>query len=299
MFEALRQRCIRLIVIDSGAFPEPEVIFGRRSLSSKLLDALRYGGFRAHVLARFNRLLLWLLPDQRPDLALVAGESWRSNPRFANARIQIGAHSFDYERFRVLLSLPLPAMICKMTPFVVYIDEDIAGHEDNVELGLTSPTREGIFFPALNRFFDRFEQLTGFAVVIAGYPSHRQRASELFGGRPVILNMTAELVSASSVVFAHASTSISFAVLWRRPLVFLTSTDIKASWYGEWINSPRLLLGANLIDLDVQWDLPDFETINEAAYISYEQNFIRSAGSPDASLWDLLESGIRKLEKDR
>ena len=296
MFEALRQRGIRLIVLDSGAFPSPEATLGRQSLARKLVDVLRQGGLRAHLLARLNRLMLLLLPDQRPDLALVAGESWRADPRFAGARRQIGAHSFDYERFRAARARQLPEHVGQLPPCAVYLDEDITGHEDNVEMGFVAPTSEARFYPALNRFFDRFESATGLPVVIAGYPSRKQGASERFGGRPVFFGLSAELISASRLVFAHASTAISFAVLWRRPLVFLTTGDIAASWYGPWIESPRVLLCAPLIDLDAEAGLPVCKHFNEDAYAAYERAYIKSASSPDASLWDILASATRELE---
>jgi hypothetical protein len=297
MFDALRQRGIRLIVIDSGAFPAPEAVLGRRSLMRKLLDTLRHGGLRGHLLARLNSLLLRLLPDQRPDLALVAGESWRADPRFAGARRQVGAHSFDYERFRAVCARPLSDELRLLPPCAVYLDEDITGHEDNVELGFTTPTSEARFYPSLNRFFDRFERHTGLTVVVAGYPSRKQGASERFCGRPVFFGLSAELISASRVVFTHASTAISFAVLWRRPLVFLTSVDIAASWYGPWIESPRALLHAPLIDLDAEVALTDCERVDASAYAAYERAYIKSVDSPDASLWDILAGATRELER--
>jgi hypothetical protein len=296
MFNALRQRGVRLIVLDSGAFPAPEVILGKRGLVRKFLDALRHGGLSAHVRARINYLLIRCLPDQRPDLALVSGESWRADPRFAGARRQVDAHSFDYERFRTACARPLPHSLRQLPPYAVYLDEDITGHEDNVEMGFTAPTSEALFYPSLNLFFDRFERATGLAVVIAGYPSRKRGISERFGGRPVFFGLSAELISASQVVFAHASTAISFAVLWRRPLVFLTSGDITASWYEPWIESPRALLRAPLIDLDAEAVLPDCELFDESAYAAYERTYIKSVGSPDAALWDILTRATRELE---
>lgn len=296
MFNALRQRGIRLIVLDSGAFPVPEVTLGRRSLARKLLDTLRQGGLRAHLLARINRLLLCLLPDQRPDIALVSGESWRVDPRFAGARRQVAAHSFDYERFRAARERPLPEDIRQLPACAVYLDEDIAGHEDNVEMGLAAPTSEACFYPALNRFFDHFERATGLAVIIAGYPSRKQDTRKRFGSRSVFFGVSAELISTSRLVFAHASTAISFAVLWRRPLVFLTSSDIAASWYGPWIESPRALLRAPLIDLDAEVALPDCEHLDEAAYVAYERAYIKPVDSPDASLWDIMVCATGELE---
>ena len=296
MFDALRQRGIRLIVLDSGAFPAPETTLGRRGLLGKILDSVRHDKLHTHLRGLLSRLLLRLLPDQRPDLALVAGESWRTDHRFAGARRQVSAHSFDYERFRAVRLRPLPDKLRHLPSCAVYLDENITGHEDNLEMRLATPASEAKFYPALNRFFDKFERETGLVVVIARYPSRDQCVINRFGGRPVFKGLSAELISASRVVFAHASTAISFAVLWRRPLVFLTSNELAASWYGTWIESPCKQLGSPIIDLDVEAALPEWEQLDEASYTAYERRYIKCAESPNASLWDILMRATSELE---
>ena len=99
MFDALKSRDIKLVVIDSGAYPAPEATLGRRSMAAKILDAFQQGGLRQHLNARINKLLLKCLRDQRPDYALVSGSWWSADPRFAEAAHKIAAHSFDYERY--------------------------------------------------------------------------------------------------------------------------------------------------------------------------------------------------------
>ena len=288
MFEALRARGLKLVVLDSGAFPVPQAAVGSRTLPAKILHALRHGGLRQHLNARVNRFLLACLPDQRPDVALVSGSSWRQDPRFAQARRQVEAHSFDYERYREVNAAGA-AGFGAAGPYAVYLDEDIAGHEDNLEMGVAAPASEQRFYPALARLFDRFEAESGMRVLVAGYPNHRRADKDPFGGRDVHVGRTAELIREASLVFAHASTAISFAVLWRKPLVFLTSDEIGASWYQPWIEAPREVLRAPLVDLDAAPRQPVAgKRLDPAAYERYQATYIKSAASPDKSLWQIF-----------
>jgi hypothetical protein len=290
MFNALKARDIKLVVIDSGAYPPPEATLGKRSTLTKILDVFRHGGLRQHLYARINRILLNCLRDQRPDYALVAGSWWQADPRFAQAAHKIAAHSFDYERYWQVKRAASGTAPSVDGPFAVYLDEDIAGHEDNAEIGLANPAVAENFYPALARLFDRFEAATGMPVVIAGYPSNRSGATAHFGQRRVLYGRTAELIRDAKLVFAHASTAISFAVLWRRPLVFLTSEEIGKSWYQPWIEAPRALLGAPLANIDRPPDAmpPEWSAVNAPAYENYQATFIKTPGSPDISLWEIF-----------
>jgi hypothetical protein len=296
MFEILRQRAVKLIVVDSGAFPAPQAVFRKKNFFYKFFDAFRHGNLCTHLIARFNRLLLSVLPDQRPNIALVAGESWRIDPRFSSAHVQISAHSFDYEHFRDTCSNGMPKVISQLPRYAVYLDENIEGHEDNAEMGLSAPTKETDFYPALNKFFDRFEHDTGLKVVIAAYPSRKAERLEHFGGRRSFFDLSAELIRGSHLVFAHASTAISFAVLARRPIVFLTSREIASSWYGPWIESPSSILHAPLVFIDTVGTPPNLFRVDESAFALYEDNYIKSKNSPDYSLWDILIRCISEEE---
>jgi hypothetical protein len=301
LFDALKSRRIKLVAIDSGAYPSPEGSNRRISWLSKLLTAVRHGGLRSHLRARVNRLLLAILPDQQPDIALVSGSYWRTDPRFANARRHYPAHSFDYERFREVNRESVPSLVRRLPEYAVYLDENIAGHEDNIDLGFATPATENCFFPALNRMFERFERASGLKVIVAAYPGEQRGYEERFQGRLIVAGMTAELIKSSRLVFAHASTAISFAILWRRPLVFLTSDEIAKSWYAPWIDAARLIIGARLVNVDHLLTPAHDEAIDQSAYAHYEASFIKAADSPDKPMWeilcDALESDVAENEQ--
>ncbi|MCX7180893.1 MAG: hypothetical protein NTX56_19705 [Proteobacteria bacterium] len=298
LFDELKRKKFKLVVVDSGAYPSPESTLGKLTSIEKLIGALRHGGLRQHINARMIRLLLKMLPDQTPDYALVAGSSWRTDPRFSSARVKIPAHSFDYETYLIAR---------KEKPFrdddyAVYLDEDIAGHEDNAELGFREPATSASFYPALTNFLDEFERTHDVPVLIAGYPSSDRSMRALrFGRREVVYGQTAALIRNAKLIFAHASTAISYAVLWRRPIVFLTSTEILGSWYQPWIEASRRLLHASIAPVDRE--LPEMEgqdswfDVDRDAYEHYENCYIKASSAPETSIWETMSS-LRKVENE-
>lgn len=289
LFHALKRNGTRIIVVDSGAYPSPDLALGKRSLFAKLVDSYRHGVFRQMFKEKCVKWLLKVLPDQSPDFAFVAGKAWQGDSRFRCAMKHIPSHSFDYEIYRTHRS----AADTSNVPYAVYLDETIAGHEDNAELGLPEPASAKAFYPVLRRFFDAFEAATGLPVVIAAYPSADLEAcNHYFGGRRALKGRTAELVRDASLVFAHASTAISYAVLWRKPLTFLTSSEIKCGWYQPWIDAPRVLLNAQLFDIDdlfPDMSKEDWMRMDHDAYGRYQAWFIKGDDSPDVSLWQRFE----------
>ena len=298
MFAIFQIRKIRIVVMDSGAYPSPDIFVAPRSVTKKIFDALKHGGFKLHLIARINRLLIKVLPNQKPYIAFVSGRAWQTESRFLSADKKISAHSFDYEVYRDQEAASENFIDLNSTPYAVYLDEDIAGHEDNLEMGLAAPVSADQFYPALLRFFDRYQSISGRRILIASYPGEKSQLTNYFQGREIRYRQTAQLVKGASLVFAHASTAISFAVLWKKPIVFLTSKQIAKSWYQPWIEAPQLLLKSPLINIDENYshDLGDLQTIDVASYNSYEKSFIKAADSPNDSLWNIVQKTLL-LEK--
>lgn len=295
MFHLLKRAGFKIAVLDSGSVALPQE-WRRVSLSWLGIVYAYKSRVLARALSKLGRnLLLRALPDQSPDIALVAGTSWQSNPRFVSAGTKIPAHSFDYERYRRVNA----EFVASDEPgWALYIDENLPSHEDNGELGYDIPVSFERFSVSLKRFFDQFEQESGLRVRIAAYPASRSEAyyRKLFGDRDVVFGQTAELIKGAAVVFAHASTAISFAVLWRRPLVFLASEELRNSWYMPWVLAPQRVLQAPLVDIDdasagsalVRSGL----AINADRYALYENTYLRAQAASDASIWEIFSQGV-------
>ena len=291
LFWYLKFKGLRLIVVDSGAFP-PLQFTGRADagIAKKLFSSIQAGWLREKANAALVKIAIKILPDQSPDYALISGSSWITNPRFVSAKTKLLAHSFDYETYLTVCAKPVDSP----TPYVIYLDEKIADHEDNIEMGYSAPVSGETFYPALSSFFDRFEAAFGMPVVIAGYPSRQlDKGENCFGKRQVYVGNTAELIRDAHFVFAHASTSISYAILWRKPIIFLFSEELAKSWYMPVIETRRTLLNSyaiNIDDRDTIFQAERLELVDIPAYEAYECSYIKMKDNPQTSLWDVFAS---------
>jgi hypothetical protein len=179
----------------------------------------------------------------------------------------------------------------------VFLDQNLVFHSDRVVTGSAACVSEERYFAALTRFFDEFEQHTGCPVVIAAQPRAQYAdVALLFGQRAVVFGKTPELVRNASLVFAHYSTAISFPVMWRRPVVLLTSDELRSSKRQQYIDAFSYHLAAPLINIDR--DLPDvaamaaWATFSEPAYVAYEEMHIKMRGTPERQLWDIFADAV-------
>lgn len=155
------------------------------------------------------------------------------------------------------------------------------------------------WYPALCRFFDAVETYTGKRVVVAAHPKarHEDRPA-YFGGREVIGGRTMQLVKQADFVVTRHSTAIAFAVMFRKPAIFVYSDEVLAD--------PQLLasikgvaarLGTTAINIDAplspQW-LHEALRVDEAAYRKYVSDFLTSLG-PGATNAEILRRDVMRV----
>jgi len=107
------------------------------------------------------------------------------------------------------------------------------------------------------------------------------------------------LIRDSNEVFAHYSTAISFAIIFKKPIIFLTSNNLKKSRVGKGIVDYSKLLNSPLVNMDEFISNPKEieKKINEKKYNSFYSQFIKCSEINNKSSWeifsDFLESSIR------
>lgn len=288
---ALREHGIMRAIVFSGIMPKAK-LHGLARLRSLLRDGRDSGKMLAYQLRRL------IAPGVRmglvADISILSGEASLQNYK-AYAQHQVWAHAFDYDLFLGLRDSRLP----DGTPYAVFLDQNLAYHSDLHLTGKTPSTNEANYFSALNRFFDKFEYRTGYRVLIATHPRARYDFHpHLFCGREVVIGRTAELVRDAKLVFAHYSTSISFPVLWRKPLVLLTTNDLQGCWVRPLIKAFRKFFCAPLLNVDAYLDaeinLPEWLKVPQAAYDHYTRRYIKKPGTPERPLWEIFSDYIRE-----
>ena len=130
---------------------------------------------------------------------------------------KIFAHSMDYDIYLNLRNRPKN----NKDSYVVFLDEDMVNHSDYNLLNLDLPVSEFQYYPILVQFLKKFEITTGLKVKFSIHPKSRIKNLEKYlKDFDLSVGKTAELVKDSSLVLLHTTTAISYAILFKKPVIF-------------------------------------------------------------------------------
>ena len=225
------------------------------------------------------------------DYIVLGGKASLDLDIVKNAKKIIECHSFDYDIF---FKLKNKTITTKFKPYAVFLDQCLplnpAGPLGRGEKK-TVATKDK-YFPALNNFFSDFETKTGLEVIFAAHPRSRYDLyPEYLYGRKYLLNKTAELIINSKIVLLHSSTSLSFAVLYEKPMVFLTSDEIKRSFHDFRVHSYSRAMNGLLFNIDYKNNYS--KTRSKDRFFLYDKDkYLKFPGTPDKSLWYIFLDSI-------
>ena len=226
-----------------------------------------------------------------PDVLVLGGLVASRKSKVAN---KILAHSFDYDVYLKLKNKP----ISSNNSYAVFLDEDMVKHPDNIIQNLGSPVNEFQYYSVLIKFLKKFEIDTGLQIKFAIHPKSRSNnLHNLLKGISLYKENTAELVKNSSMVLLHSSTSLSYAILFKKPAIFLTSNELKKSWIGNRIDNFANIINGQLInmsnDLDKKLDTQSLLKIDEGKYNNYLDQYLKVPDSLDIPLWEIVTDYIK------
>jgi hypothetical protein len=208
---------------------------------------------------------------------LVAGSQWLeyqlNNKKLGSIELVYG-HSNDYSKFIA------QANNSSRNKTAVFLDSaGPAFASDSALSGRKVFFTSEQWYPALSSFFNFFESQTSLDVKILGhYKSDHISPSPLFGGREVVYGETAKMVQKADYVITRNSTAISFAVVYRKPVIIVYSNQLlKDKEAMECINGFANMLGTKPINIDEDINnLDDLLVINEEKYLSYIDSILSS-----------------------
>jgi len=148
------------------------------------------------------------------------------------------------------------------------------------------------YFSNLRRFSDHLERELGVRVVIAAHPlaQYTPEQKAHFGAREVIQGRTADLVRRCRFAILHASTAVNLAVLFEKPVLFLTDHQYERYVVGPYVEAISKELGKKPIYLDeplpTDWD--EQLKVDRGTYHYYKRSYIKTEGSEDRPSWEIL-----------
>jgi len=302
IFRALSRSQARYAVQSFNALPE--VSLGRSGepglLASRLVRHLRASGGRRILEILMDSVLrkhyrAWGI---RPADILLAGgvAPVPSSPYPVGDTTRIlWLHALDYDHYLALRDRPFRSE----PDMAVFIDGYDFHHPDLTRCGEGTYPWEAAYFSRLRQFFDTLERAWGMRVVIAAHPLARyERPIELFGERPVIQGRTAELIQQGGLTLLHASTAVNYAVLFRKPVLFLTDENYRSHVLGPYIESMAAKLHRPLVSLDrpPARERQEVMQVDGRRYQEYQNRYIKKEGSDDHPFWEIFADAIEAVE---
>ena len=226
----------------------------------------------------------------RHSIGISTGLSSDKNFFISRSLKKIYSNSYDYD---IMLNYKKP-YYQQRKKYILFIDDMLPNHPDykNYVPRKPNPTNERTYFSELDVFFNKIEDLTGFEVIIALHPkSSIEKWNQFFSNRKIFIYSTLKLIKNCECVLVHESTAISFPVIFKKPVIFLTSDEIENSWIYINILGKAKLLDAEVLNItkfNSSNEKIDVKNFNDLAFNNYFNHFIKHPLSTNKSSWQSL-----------
>lgn len=307
IYKELSKANISYCFICSNAIPSYTKI---KELSSGIIKRsidYFYSKFNSINLRRINEFIFKIishhyLPIQFSEFIFAGGSQSILNyniPRSVDTEI-VWCHTLDYDLYLDNIKVGSKKKL-KSDKYVVFIDGYVPFHPDYFLGNSKPPTTPEIYYSILCNFFKYVEEKTGLKVIIAAHPrSKYEEHPDYFRSREVIRGETRDLIRGCEFVLAHGSASLNFAVLYKKPVIFITTNDLEQSrrdanyiYAFSWeFNKIPYNIEQNY---DIDWNKELI--INEEIYNNYKEKYIKKKGSKEEYFWQIAADEIKKIEK--
>jgi hypothetical protein len=229
------------------------------------------------------------------DVVFAAGRALLASKHYANKVVPINLVDYDHY-VRVLSEKTRPAA----GSFAIFLDIYLPHQTDLAIVGELSVDPQE-YYASLNRFFGFLEEKYKFRVVIAAHPKATYGA-ETFQGREIYQGLTPELVRDAKFVISHHSTSISYAVLNAKPIIFVyTDAMVKAyrATIVSFINDFAGYLDAAVYNIDkiTGHEQIEIRKVDQTRYENYKYDFLTSPESEQLTTQEIFWRQIATVEE--
>jgi len=298
IYRTLSKNELKYCVFMANALPVPGRNNGNRFSIIRLFGKLRKITGKKLVMFLYSNFCRFRMRiGIKPATAILAGgeKSIYYNYPIGPKTEILWLHTLDYDIY--LREKEQPTQVDERLG--VFLDEYLPFHPDYAYIGLSPFATPDKYYSIVCNFFDFLERRYGVRIIVAAHPrSNYESLPDYFSRRPVIKGKTAELVRKSKFVITHASTAINFVILFKKPLIFITTDELKKSKEGPLIETIAALLNKKPIDISapLKIDFGKELQIDEQAYERYKNDYIKKNGSEEKPFWRLFADYIKSIK---
>ena len=181
--------------------------------------------------------------------------------------------------------------------YCVFLDDNVV-YDTDFSMYNDKPISPGQYYGLLNRFFSHIEEKFNIRVVVAAHPKSKYKGHE-FDTREVIWDKTNELVKDSQFTITHFSSSIAYAVLYRKPIFFIYTPEMKNKKYFQIIKNMSDCLGADMLNIKHQQGRKEeceinIRPVDEEKYNKYRYDYLTSKETEHVPSKDIVLDFICK-----
>lgn len=282
----LNLKKIKLISLQAGLVPKVNRTFYEKIYRFFLLIFQPLFFFRK-IRNIFSNIFIFKQRQNFSDIFIITGRKGEDKSLYKSKLIF--SHSLDYENYlNFEKSINLKK---KLKKNIVFLDQYLPFHPGAIMRKEKPKATKEKYFTSINNFFTFIENKISKKICVACHPRADYNLHNPFDGRELVYNDTINLVKNCEFVLAHTSTSISYAVIYKKPIIFLTSNEIINSYDDFRIHSMSRELNSVLVNID---NINDFNKnieldklfrIDENKYQKFQDNYIKHPNSSGNSIW--------------
>ncbi|TAL21729.1 MAG: hypothetical protein EPN94_12235 [Nitrospirae bacterium] len=246
-------------------------------------------------------MLAWMGRSQRttsPHFMMIGGGAAKKDSRCSAldpAKV-IKAHALDYDRYLEEEKLAHLNEGAAVRGYALFLDEDVPFHPDYLHSDTSPYCTADKYYGELNKFFDSFERATGLSIIVAAHPraDYKKRGNP-YGNRELVFGKTIYFTKYAELILAHASTSLNFAILYKKPVIFMDSLEYSMR-FRQGIHNAASAFGQKLLIVSEEhiFQLRDL-SVNNDLYERYKNSYIKELGTPDKMCWDIFCDYVDEL----
>lgn len=294
VYRALSKSQASYALLSSNAVPSCLAKSGKKESLGLKIRAFCRCGWKGVLQRKLIKVLPYRWYGLKPAKLVLAGglKSLNSNYLIDENTEVLWVHTMDYDIF-----LREKDDLSTEQSMAVFLDEYFPLHPDYELLGLERPIGFQRYYDLLNIFFDSVEKKTKHEVVIAAHPrSYYENLPDCFNGRKFVKGETLNLVKKSRIVLGHASTSLNFACLYNKPVIFMTCSELDRAWEGDHIRGFAKSFGKQPVNMEnpenIDW-ANEFK-INKTMYDEYRKSYIKTDNSVELPFWQIFADRLKK-----
>ena len=223
------------------------------------------------------------------NIVMITGKNPQNVDYYINtAKKKIYSHTYDYN---IYLELNKKKTF-KKKKYIVYIDQNLSSHPD-FYINKKNPFVNKNFYKKIDRFLLELKKKYKLNIKIALHPKNNLNKNFFLNKKNCYIFKTVELIKDSEHILMHYSTAVSFGVLYKKPITFITSDELNDVRPGAQITKLAKELSSQLINIDsYKKNFIMRKSFDKKKYINYKNQYIKHPKSSGENSWKYLLKNI-------